>query len=76
MKVTIKQDKNSTVLSELTLDGKPVELRYLKTIKLDMTAGEVPQLTLNYFPREVEIELVDSEVTATDEIIYDSLESR
>ena len=68
MKVTIKQDEKKKKVSELTLNGKPVELSRLININLDFTAGERPVLQLNYAVDEIDVELGDSEV-----ILHDTL---
>lgn len=70
MKVTIKKDGKEKRVSELTLNGEPVELSRLININLDFTAGERPMLQLNYAVDEIDVELDDSEV-----ILHDTLAS-
>jgi hypothetical protein len=64
----IKKDGKEKRVSELTLNGEPVELSRLININLDFTAGERPILQLNYLVDEIDVELDDSEV-----ILHDTL---
>jgi len=58
--IKIKGDGKSRI--EIAIDGKPVNLRYLKSINLDMTAGEANVLTLEYHVKNVDIDIDNVEV--------------
>lgn len=54
----VQRDK----MTEVYIDGNPVQLKYLKRINLDMNAEKGNKFTLEYHVRDVEVETDDGTV--------------
>ena len=57
--VKIKEKDNKI---EILINGKPIDLCFLKSIKLDMTAGRQNILTLEYKVQDIDIETDNSQI--------------